>query len=74
MANAFKGLTWLKMCLCFCFVGLVFGQSICLNWPAGQGPVLALGRRRPGHDTAEAETSDLLWSWTLNGGSLKFLE
>lgn len=72
--NAFRGLIWLKMCLCFCFVGLVFGQSISLNWPAGQVPVLALGKKRPGCDIGEAETSDLLWNWTLNGRSLRFLE
>lgn len=53
---------------------VVFGQSTSLNWPAGQVPVLALGRRRPGHDVGETETSDLLWNWSLNDRSLRFLE
>jgi len=72
VANTLKALIWLKICLCF--VGLVFGQSISLNWPPGQVAVLAKGRRRPGHDIGEVETSDLLWNWTLNGRSLRFLK
>lgn len=71
--GGFCGFFFVLFCFVFCSV-VVFGQSTSLNWPAGQVPVLVLGRRRPGHDVGETETSDLLWNWSLNDRSLRFLE